>query len=111
MWHNHAWGHQHQPWFGGGIYVQRNARFLPTVDSEINGVLARLFELQLLNVDDEIARHEVDVGRQDDLHRHVDARHHETAILVHKIHFHLVLTFFDLAENKAERDRALRVNR
>src|SRR2546430_4696080 len=31
------------------LYVQRNARFLPTVDSEINGVLARLFELQLLD--------------------------------------------------------------
>src|SRR5437762_4296157 len=90
-------------------YVQRDTRLLATVDGDVNGVLARLFKFQLLDVDEEIARDKIRVGRQRHLDGHVDAPHHEATVFVHEVHFYSVMTLFDAAEDDAQGDRTLGV--
>jgi hypothetical protein len=80
-----------------------------TVHGQVNGVKAGLVELQLLDVDDEIAGHESGVGGEKDLDGNVHGGHDGLAVLVHEIHGQLVGAFFDAVKGDAEGDGALGV--
>ena len=88
-------------------HLERNACLLPAVDGDIDRVLAGIVEFELLDVYHEIADQEIQVCRDHDLHRHVDARHDEPPVFIDEIHFHFVGAFLDLAERDSKRDRAL----
>lgn len=92
------------------LHQERNAEFMAGIQCDIDGILTWLVEFQLLDVDDEISDEEIRIGRNDNIDRHVDAGHDKTAILIHEVHFDLVLAFLDSAEGHAEDDGALRVN-
>jgi hypothetical protein len=90
--------------------LERNAGFVPAIDGEIQGVMAGLFELELLNVDDEIARKKIAVGREPDIGRQFDAGHDGTSIFVDEVHAHAMGPFLDATKDKAQGDGTLGMN-
>ena len=84
---------------------------MPSVDRDVDRVLARFIELQLLDVDDEIPDQDRLLGWDGHVERHVDARHHKPAIFIHEIHSHLVSAFLHSPKRNPKSDRALRVMR
>ncbi len=81
------------------------------VDCDVDRILAGPVEFQLLDIDDEVARHKTGVRGQGNIERHLDAGHDEFAVVIHEIHFHLVRSFFDFIEDHAQRHRTLGVHR
>jgi len=77
-----------------------------SIHREVNGVKAGFLEFQLLDVDDEIARHEGGVVGEDDFHRDVHGGM-MAGLLVHKIHGQLVRAFFRALKGDAQGDGAL----
>ena len=90
---------------------QGNTGLMPAIHRHVDPVLPWFFELQLLDIDDEIAHQKIELGRDADIDRHINAGHDQPAVFIDKIHFDLVMAFFDPAERNAKRDGALRVDR
>lgn len=83
---------------------------MAVIDRDVDGVLARLVEFELLDVDDEITDEEIGVRRNHHIDRHIDARHDQFAVFIHEIHFYFVGPFLDAVEGNAQRDGTLRMN-
>ena len=81
---------------GGGafgalhFYKERDAHFVAVIDGDVDGVLARLIELELLDVDDEIADEKICVRGDRNIDGHIDAGHDKATVFIHEIHFHFV---------------------
>jgi hypothetical protein len=87
--------------------LQRDAGLVPAVDGDIDGVVTGFGELELLNVDDEIARKEVAFRREPHVSRQLDAGHDRPAVLVDEVHSDAMRALLDPAEDHAERDGTL----
>jgi len=83
---------------------------MAAVDGDIDGIMAGLFKLQVLDVDDEVAGEEVAIIGKDDIGGEFDARHDGAAVFVDEVHAHLVLALLDAAEDNAQGDGTLRVH-
>ena len=93
------------------LHQQRNARLRLVIHPNINRVKPGIIKIQLLNVHDEIARAEMQVAGQNDLHGNIDARHYRAAIGINKIETELVLPFILMPERYAQGDGALWMHR
>ena len=81
------------------------------LDGQVDRILPHVLELELLDIDDKIADEEIGVRRNGDLDRHVDTRHHELPVLIHKVHFYRMMPLLDPTEGEPERHGALRMDR
>src|SRR6185436_15444005 len=74
------------------LHHQRNAGELAAIDRDIDRINARMLELQLLKIDDEIARAEMHLTGQNHFQRHWwKIRRNRTAVGVDKIELEVVL--------------------
>lgn len=89
---------------------QRNVALRFVVEPDVHGIQAGFVELQLLDVDDEIARDEMHVVRQRDWHRDFDGRHNRPAVGVDEVQLQLALALLAGHESDAQRDGALRMH-
>src|SRR5437879_5279460 len=64
---------------------QRDARFLPAIHGNINGVGAGLFKFELLNAHHEVARGKMAAFGNRDIHLHVNARQDQFPVVIHEI--------------------------
>jgi hypothetical protein len=92
------------------FYQERNAGFMTAIDGDIDGVLARFLEFELLDINDEISDEKVGFGGNGHTYGHVDTRHDETAIFIDKVHLNFMVSLLDPVEGHAKSDRTLRVN-
>jgi hypothetical protein len=90
--------------------LEGDTGFVSAIDGDINGVMAGFFELEMLDVDDEISREEIAIVGKHDIRRELDAGHDGATVFVDKVHAYLVRSLFDAAEDNAEGDRTLRVD-
>ncbi len=89
---------------------ERDAGLLAAIESDVDGIESGFFELQLLDVHDEVARDKVSIGRNGDLDGEIDAGHDEFTVLIDKVQPEFVGAFLDIVEGHAEGDRALGVH-
>jgi len=107
------------PFFRGGLASigrrlldeQRDGRFLPPVDGEVDGILPVLIQLHPLDGKDHIAR----CGRAaafSESHPdfRLEGRNNLTAVLIDHVDLERVGSFFNLGESEAERDGTLRMD-
>jgi hypothetical protein len=90
--------------------LEGNAGFMTAIDGEVQSVMAGLLELELLNVDDEVAGEKIPVGWEPDIGRQFDTGHDGTSVFIDKVHTHAVGSFFDATEDKPQGDRTLGMN-
>jgi tRNA (cmo5U34)-methyltransferase len=97
---------------GGGKLtdLEGDAGLVTAVDGDIDGVMAGFFELEVLDVNDEIARDEIPVIGEHDVGRQFDAGHDGAAVFIDEVHTDLVLALFDPTEDDAEGDGTLGVH-
>jgi hypothetical protein len=90
--------------------LEGDAGFVATIDGEVEGIVPGLVELELLDIDDEIARQEIAIGGEAHIGGQFDAGHDGTTVFVDEVHAHAVLAFLDAAEDQAEGNGALGMN-
>lgn len=90
--------------------LKRDAGFVTAINREVEGVMASFLEFELLDIDDEIAREKIAIGRKPDIGGQFDAGHDGTAVFIDEIHPNAVRAFFDATEDESKGDRALRMN-
>lgn len=83
---------------------------MAAIDGDVDGVVAGLFEFEVLDVDDEVARQKIAVVGEDNVGRELDAWHDGAAVFVDEVHADLVGAFLDPAEDDAEGDGTLGMN-
>ena len=90
-------------------HEQRNARLHLFIEHHVERAQPGLIEVQLLDVDDVIARAEMHVARQRDFDRNLDRRHDGATVGIHEVQFQLALAFVHTGERDAQRHGALRM--
>src|SRR6516225_2222242 len=93
------------------LYQERDAGLRLVVQRQVYRVKAGIFELQLLDVDDEVARAEMQILRQHYFNRYRwEIGHDRTAIGVDKIQAEVVFAFVAAEKGHAQRNGTLRMN-
>ena len=94
------------------LHKQGDAGLGLAVQRDVNGIEARVFELELLEIHDEIARAEVHIFGQGNIDGNGwEIGHDRASIRVHEIEAQVALAFLAVEEGHAQSDRALWVNR
>lgn len=91
--------------------LERNAGLVATIDSDIDRVVTGFGELELLNVDDEIARKKIPFRREPDIGWKFDAGHDGSSVFIDEIHANAMGSFLNSAEDHTERDGTLGMHR
>jgi len=93
------------------FHQQGNAGLWLVVQHDVDRVQARVFELQLLNIDDEIACAEVHIFRQRDIDcDRWEVWHDRAAVSIDKIKAEIVLSLVAAEKGHAQRDGTLRMS-
>ena len=93
------------------IHHQGDAGYLTSVHGNVDGVNARLVELQLLDADNEIEGGEMNISGQVHPKRKVNAGHDGFSIRINEADPHLVRAILAVGERDAQGDGALDVDR
>ena len=83
------------------FHEEGNAHFVAVIDGDIDGVLSRLIELQLLDIDDKVPHEKIGIAWNQHIDWHVDAGHDELSVFIDEIHLHFVGAFLDSVKRDA----------
>jgi hypothetical protein len=89
---------------------ERNTALVSAVDGDLDAVVSGFFELQVLDIDDEVSRENAGVAIEVNFGGDIDVGHDRLAVVIYEVDADGVLAFFDPVKDDPQGDGAMGVD-